>query len=55
MTAAAIVHFDYAVLVVPFENPPSSIHPSTALVLRFDPPSIGKSRKLSGGRNIGHY
>jgi hypothetical protein len=55
MTAAAIVHFDYAVLVVPFEDPSAPINPSTALVLRFDPPSIGKSRKLSGGWSIGHY
>ncbi len=55
MTAAAIVHFDYAVLIVPFEDPSAPINPSTALVLRFDPPSIGKAGKCSRGRNIGHY
>jgi uncharacterized DUF497 family protein len=54
MTAAAIVHFDYAVLVVPFEDPAPPIDPSTTLVLRFDPPSIGKARKFFRSRNIGH-
>ena len=54
MATAAIVHFDYAMLVVPFKDPSVPINPTTALVLRFNAPSIGKARKFFRGRNIGH-